>query len=103
MNGISRAAVSEGESSSPFRPGILAAGAYANLPWQCLYLRPDPHGQGALRATLPQVLVKPTPDDIQQRLFVQQSLDDLEELISSLVLGEPVIQMIAELKNNLKA
>src|SRR3954454_8985284 len=25
---------------------------YANCPWQCLYLRPEPHGQGALRLTL---------------------------------------------------
>src|SRR5262245_19804995 len=25
------------------------------LPWQCLYFLPDPHGQSALRATLPQV------------------------------------------------
>src|SRR3954470_12641806 len=29
--------------------------AYTSAPWQCLNLRPEPHGQGALRCTLPQV------------------------------------------------
>src|SRR4029077_5753068 len=24
---------------------------YASWPWQCLYFRPEPHGQGALRLT----------------------------------------------------
>src|SRR5262249_53593259 len=28
----------------------------ACLPWQCLYFLPEPHGQGALRAILPQVV-----------------------------------------------
>src|SRR3990167_6144712 len=34
-----------------------------NFPWQALYLRPDPQGQGALRGTVPQVsgLVTSTP------------------------------------------
>ena len=31
--------------------------SYATAPWQCLYLRPEPHGHGALRlagaATVP--------------------------------------------------
>src|SRR5215510_12711739 len=26
-----------------------------NLPWQCLYFLPEPHGQGSLRPTLPQL------------------------------------------------
>src|SRR6266436_6590071 len=29
--------------------------SYTNLPWQCLYLLPDPHGQVSLRLTLPQL------------------------------------------------
>src|SRR4051812_18646162 len=29
--------------------------AYANLPWQCLYFLPEPHGQSSLRPTLPQL------------------------------------------------
>src|SRR5258708_12217224 len=31
------------------------ADTYASLPWQCLYFFPEPQGQAALRATLPQV------------------------------------------------
>lgn len=39
--------------------GAAAAGLFrvqANLPWQCLYLRPEPQGQGSLRPTRPQVV-----------------------------------------------
>lgn len=30
--------------------------AYPNLPWQCLYFLPEPHGQTSLRPTLPQLV-----------------------------------------------
>ena len=31
------------------------AEVYTNAPWQCLNFLPEPHGQGALRPTFPQV------------------------------------------------
>src|SRR3546814_4765786 len=33
---------------------VLGHGRHT-LPWQCLYLRPEPQGHGALRGTLPHV------------------------------------------------
>src|SRR3546814_19848028 len=34
----------------PYAPLVRAL---SSAPWQCLYLRPDPHGHGALRLTRP--------------------------------------------------
>ena len=35
--------------------GDAPAQAVSNAPWQCLYFLPEPHGQGSLRPTRPQV------------------------------------------------
>src|SRR5499426_2736570 len=34
----------------------VAACAQFRRPWQCLYFLPEPHGQGSLRPTLPQLV-----------------------------------------------
>lgn len=61
IDGITGAAVTADggarDGGNAVRQARSRAEAHQEMrPWQCLYLRPEPQGHGALRATLPQVV-----------------------------------------------
>ena len=51
---ISRTTLADGSAKRGLTAPLRTAGPprHATLPWQCLYFRPEPQGQGALRPTL---------------------------------------------------
>ena len=71
------------------RPASRFVARYATAPWQCLYLRPEPHGHWALRDTLPQVdgslgLTAAAADAIF-RIDPEQSFSGSSDYLASLV------------------